>query len=149
MTANWAVVSNGVFSSQMESAYGHGDKTRNAVLATKEARAAEVKFEKDERAREALEASRQLSKKKKKKKKKNPDEIEWCVRVHMIELSDVPEAPAFGMMNTFVAFEMNSRQVWNIFVADYFYFIPLTLDQKLTGENANENEFRNTALGTA
>ena len=36
-----------------------------------------------------------------------------------------------------------------IFVADYFYFIPLTLDQKLTDENANENEFRNTALGTA
>ena len=51
------------------------------------------------------------SKKKKKKKKKNPDEIEWCVRVHMIELTDVPDAPAFGMMNTFVTFEMNTRKV--------------------------------------
>ena len=92
------------------------------MLATPEAKAAEEEVLKAAEMREAAEAVKQEEKarrkslKNKKKKKKNAEDIEWCVRIHLMEVADLPDPPLFGARNTFVTFEMNDHTVrrWNI-----------------------------------
>jgi hypothetical protein len=110
------------YKDQIADGIAHGNSARAAVLATPEAKAAEEEVLKAAEMREAAEAVKQEAKarrkslKNKKKKKKNAEDIEWCVRIHLMEVADLPDPPLFGARNTFVTFEMNDHTVrrWNI-----------------------------------
>ena len=54
----------------------------------------------------------------KSKKKKRPEDIEWCVRITLMEVIDLPEPPFLGTRNTFVTFELIDENVSHIEISE-------------------------------